>query len=143
MRSCYKCGESVDLSAKTCPHCGFKQPQKLGKLGWLILIVLVITGLSYCSGNDKNTTKPVPSEVVQNSPWDGSVVQVENYLRQTLNDPDSYQSVNWGKVMKRDDGGFFVRHSFRAKNAFGALILQDYVFVLDSAGQIVSAKRVE
>lgn len=80
-----------------------------------------------------------PREVVENSLWDGSVSQVESYLRNTLNDWGSYKSVKWYKVVKENDGSFKVRHTFRAKNAFGGYILQDMVFALDSSGNVTAA----
>lgn len=86
---------------------------------------------------------PVKHSVVsvdfENSAWDGSVRQVTDYLRKNLNDYDSYKSVKWYKVVKNDDGGAMVRHTFRAKNAYGGVILQDLSFVMDSEGTVLRA----
>jgi hypothetical protein len=51
----------------------------------------------YSCGN--NTA---PKTIIENSPYDGSVWQVENYIKQNLKDPDSYESIAWGNVIKVD-----------------------------------------
>jgi hypothetical protein len=38
---------------------------------------------------------------IENSPWDGSVRQVEKYLKSNLKDPKSYESIEWGLCKKR------------------------------------------
>lgn len=78
------------------------------------------------------------SEAVWNSEYDASVYQVERYLKNTLNDPDSYQGIEWSKVIKRSDGTFWVRHKYRAKNAFGGYVVKNSVFILSPQGQVTS-----
>lgn len=74
---------------------------------------------------------------VSNSPWDGSVRQVEQYLKNNLKDPDSYQSIAWDKVSKMPNGTYVVRHKFRAKNSFGGFSVEDKLFFLDANGNVV------
>lgn len=73
---------------------------------------------------------------VSNSPWDSSVSQVEKYLEKHLKDPDSYQGDGWSDVIRRGDGGFQVRHKYRAKNSFGGYVNKNKVFILDSKGNV-------
>ena len=74
---------------------------------------------------------------VENSAWDGSVSQVKKYLRSNLKDPDSYESIEWGNVVKTDNG-YMVRHKYRAKNSFGGYMVDNNVFYLDFQGNVVS-----
>lgn len=107
-----------------------------------ILIVFWIFGHS----GKKDTSKTVASstfternvDIVRNSPWDSSVYQIENYLKKTLIDPDSYQSIEWYKVIKTTIG-YKVLHKYRAKNSFGGYVVQTTEFILNSEGDVISA----
>ena len=74
---------------------------------------------------------------VENSSWDGSVSQVKKYLKSTLKDPDSYKSVEWGNVVKTNNG-YMVRHKYKAKNSFGGYVMENNVFYLDFSGNVTS-----
>lgn len=80
-----------------------------------------------------------PNMPIQNS-FDGSVSQVQEYLWRTLNDANSYEAVQWFNLVN-PDGTFYIRHKFRAANAFGGKMLQDWVFRLDSSGNVLSVKQ--
>jgi hypothetical protein len=72
---------------------------------------------------------PMPAQ----SAWDGEVLAVKYYLAENLNDPDSYQHDKCTPV--RADGAFWVTEcSYRAKNGFGALILQRQRFYIQKGG---------
>jgi hypothetical protein len=59
----------------------------------------------------------------QFSAWDGSHVYLVNLVKENLNDPKSFQHV---KTVYWDKGSYLiVKMTYRAKNAFGALILQN------------------
>ena len=59
-----------------------------------------------------------------NSSWDGSIYEVESYIKARLNDPDSYKHVSTTvPVADMERGGWYVRTSYRSKNGFGALVL--------------------
>lgn len=72
---------------------------------------------------------------------------VKVYLDSTLNDPKSYESVSFGKIYYLKDtvvdlngkpdtlkyhGSMQVLHTYRAKNAFGAVITKTEWFQIDS-----------
>lgn len=86
---------------------------------------------------DNNNKLPV-----KNSVWDGSVIQVKNYLKKTLKDPDSYEGVEWSKIIEVN-GNYQVRHTFRAKNSFGGYVVETYNFTLDSNGTVIDAIKLE
>ncbi|MCA1633220.1 MAG: hypothetical protein LC785_06010 [Acidobacteria bacterium] len=77
----------------------------------------------------------------QQSGLDGSVQAVDRYLRETLNDYQSAEYVEWSPVTPAKLNGesfWAVRLKLRAKNAFGAKILKDTYFVIRNE-QVVSA----
>lgn len=78
---------------------------------------------------------------VQNSGWDGSVHQVERYLKTVLKDPDSYDGIEWSKVMPSGPQ-FVVRHKYRARNSFGGMVIENRIFVLDAAGNVLGSQEV-
>lgn len=78
----------------------------------------------------------------QFSSWDGSHRALVSYLKEHLNDPGSYQHV---KTTYRDAGAvgvdmLLVECTYRAKNAFGALVLGQVVAVVDLDGRLVEVK---
>lgn len=77
---------------------------------------------------DGQHAEPVVQACNQSS-WDSSVSTVENYLRAHLNDAN-FERVEWSEVAPRDGGGYAVRFKYRAKNAFGAWVLQNQIFLL-------------
>lgn len=79
---------------------------------------------------------------VKNSAWDGSVYQVEEYLKgQVLKDPDSFQAVEWSKVVK-GCGDYAVRLKYRARNSFGGYVVETRDFVISADGVVLgSVKR--
>lgn len=83
-----------------------------------------------------HTNAPPLQDVVQNSAFDGSVRQVERHLRRTLKDPESFQAIQWFPVQK-DLKGFTVRVIYRARNSLGGMVLEDRVFLLDRAGNVI------
>lgn len=54
---CKECGGQVSSSAKACPHCGAKVPKKVGVLGWLFAIFVVLP-LAWQFGS---STDPAPT----------------------------------------------------------------------------------
>lgn len=79
---------------------------------------------------------------IQNSPWDGSVYQVENYLKENLKDPDSYQSIEWSSVVEKD-GNYQVRHKYRAKNSFGGYVVENCIFTLSKEGNVIDVLKLQ
>lgn len=75
-------------------------------------------------------------ELVSNHRYDGSVFQVEKYLKKNLKDPDSYEPMEWSPVTKTKDGGYMVRHKFRAKNSFSGYVIEEKIFVINSSGEV-------
>jgi hypothetical protein len=75
-----------------------------------------------------------------NSAWDGSVPEVERYLKTVLNDPGSYEHIRSTQAVGEGDY-WVVASSFRAKNGFGALIINTKKFYIQR-GQVVKTADV-
>mgnify|MGYP001382673009 CR=1 FL=1 len=146
---CKECGSEVSTKADACPKCGAKVKKGMG-CGSLLVIclgVLIVVAIatpsspssSAPSSSSSSSTPSKPREIVENSAWDGSVRQVERYLKSNLKDPDSYQSIEWSAVSKSSGGGFMVRHKYRAKNSFGGYVIENQVFTLDAQGNVTGA----
>jgi hypothetical protein len=97
--------------------------------------VIVIWGASKCSSSKDSEQRH--HDIVYNEGTTGSVEQVESYLKSNLNDPKSYQPVEWSNVVKKGNL-YCVRHKYRAKNGFGALMLYNQVFTMDSVGTVIN-----
>jgi hypothetical protein len=113
-------------------------------IGGLVLFGVILFILVTCLGPSKEekpatTTVKTPTEVVYNSSWDGSVQQVDSWLRANLKDPHSLEYIEWSPVEKRAGGGFMVRVKYRAKNSFGGYVVDNKVFVLDSSGAVTTS----
>lgn len=84
----------------------------------------------------------VLGEKPENSPWDGSVRPAEKYLKEVLNDYDSSEYLGWSPVTKIYIGKepyWGTKVKLRAKNAFGAYIVRNIVFLIRN-GQVVKAE---
>jgi len=70
------------------------------------------------------------------SAWDGSHMNFVRELKQSLNDPRSFEMV---KTTYRDNGEvLMVYMTFRAKNPFGALILSSATAICDLNGNVLT-----
>lgn len=118
---------------------------KAKKTGGCLLNIVLICGIGLVAivitGTIMGKTNPPPPNpqagwAAQNSGWDASVSQVQSYLKQNLNDPSSYEGVEWSPVQKTDTG-YMVRHRYRAKNGFGALTVHQAIFYMDTSGRVL------
>lgn len=103
-----------------------------------IIFFLIFIGYGACEDGEDGGVK----SKVENSGWDGSVLQVKQYLKRTLKDPDSYQSIQWGKVHELNNGTYEVWHKFRAKNSFGGYVVSWMSFILDADGNVIDSRVI-
>lgn len=85
------------------------------------------------------TDKKLGGMDVQNSSFDGSVRQVEKYLKSNLKDPNSYESIDWSQV-KETENGYEVRHKYRAKNSLGGYMIENHIFYIDLKGNVIKVE---
>lgn len=70
---------------------------------------------------------------------------VTNYIVDNLNDPDSYQPVKWIEIARFNDeklgpNSIMLYHRYRAKNGFGALVLQYDYNAISEDGQYIEER---
>ncbi len=116
----------------------------------MVIAILVLFSMfsSKCENKpatDVVSTPTKPAPVVSNSAWDGSVYQVERWLKGNLKDPDSFKAMEWSPVTEVPPGSalphkFIVRCKYRAKNSFGGYVVEQKMFYLDSEGNVVSSR---
>lgn len=107
----------------------------------VIIIIAVIVGIFKDKSGETEKISSNNTEAVVNSVYDGSVYQVENYLkREYLKDPQSYDGIDWSTVQKEDNNSLYkysVRHKYRAKNSFGGYVIEEKIFYLDKSGNVI------
>lgn len=110
----------------------------------IVFLIFFLIGQSKPGGRKASPTTATASDSdrpIRNSAWDGSVHQVERYLKTVLRDPSSLEYVEWSPVVDIDQGEFkghyLVRCKYRAKNAFGGYVLNNDAFVLDAEGTVL------
>lgn len=69
------------------------------------------------------------------SAWDGHHVKLEQYIKQHMNDPKSYEHVSTRYEEK--DGQLIVYTEFRGTNSFNAKVLNNAIAISDMDGNIL------
>ena len=104
--------------------------------GIIVVALVIICAIGGSSTSEK--------EVVFNNEMDASVKQVKDYLKENLNDPNSYDSVEWSTVVQHPETKeYIVRHKYRAKNAFGAVMSYNQLFTMDSLGVVIGVQDID
>jgi len=69
---------------------------------------------------------------------------ITQYLMDNLHDNLSYQPVEWGGLVPAKLKGYSygMIHTYRAKNAFGALRLQEDLFLMDNDYKVIRVHKV-
>ena len=109
---------------------------------WIYQEVWGVTAKQRRSKATNAAMREADRPVVSNSGWDGSVHQVERYLKQNLKDPSSFEAIEWSPVVKGADDSFMVRVKYRAKNSAGSYVIEQKVFHLDSNGAVMGVGNV-
>jgi hypothetical protein len=135
----YSVSEWGKMSPDQRKAAGFAKMPFVGKMALGVMGFMAILLIGTCLSTPST---PTPKKATVYNGYDGSVYQVETYLERTLNDADSYEGIEWSKVLQRTDGTFAVRHKYRAANAFGAKIIINEVFTLDSKGNVIAQERL-
>jgi hypothetical protein len=69
------------------------------------------------------------------SKWSGSHRGVEKYIKDNMNDPDSYEHVKTTYLESPEY--LVVTTKYRGKNKFGGLVLQDNIFKVNYEGKVL------
>lgn len=137
---------AVDMTAALAPIFKPIWTMTLAKPVTALLVILIawsmLSGPSEDPAPTRSATsspapKSTPRATVTNSGWDGSVWQVEHYLKRNLKDPDSFDAIEWSPVI--DNGnGYAVRCRYRAKNSFGGYVIEEKIFAMNKNGDVIS-----
>lgn len=72
-------------------------------------------------------------------PWDGSNIELEKKIKESLNDSESYEHITTTYI---DTGDFLsVKSIFTAKNGFGGVIKEEVVIQQDTLGNIIKVVK--
>jgi len=117
---------------------GKQNPLTKRQINWIIAGVVVL--LVWAFGG----FEPSDGPKVKNSSLDASVHQVETFLKKNLNDPDSYESIEWSALNESKNSWhkYWVRHKYRAKNGYGGYVIENQIFYLDEEGHVLDYKDV-
>jgi len=145
--TCQECGKEIGSDKTICPHCITTGSDKKSNTVNAIIFVavsffIVVIGMRFMSYSAKHPIEENQKEIVHNLSLDGSVPQVESWLKQNLKDPDSFKAIEWSKVSKNANG-YFVRCKYRAKNSLGGYAVENKLFMLNSSGEVVTVTDVE
>ena len=99
----------------------------LSNTKWAELVKQGKSSSSTSTHTSKQKYKPKPTPEV--SAWDGVAYCIKDYLKANLNDPKSLKIKDAYTVVPATDD-FIQRVTYRAKNGFGALVLEDNVFFM-------------
>jgi RNA polymerase subunit RPABC4/transcription elongation factor Spt4 len=154
--TCKNCQQEISTSNVRCPHCGhvnhhISETQEFAGIAILVVALAAIFGGVYtaCSGSDSESkatlvqSPPTPEQLRVREiakafdPWNGSHPTLEKFVRKNLNDPDSYQHIETKYLDKTDH--IFVITKFRAKNAFGAFVVNTAAAKTNLDGSIIEA----
>ncbi|MDC0611926.1 zinc ribbon domain-containing protein [Vibrio sp.] len=104
---CKSCKETVEKNAKTCPHCGVKNPTittAQGCFSFIILSLIIGFGFYACSDNQSTNNTKTQSQMTQLSDFDKSI---DNLLHSDAPQPAT--------VFYTDDISFASRSRLQAK----------------------------
>ncbi|WP_420465583.1 hypothetical protein [Panacagrimonas sp.] len=152
---CSACGGETSSHEHSCAHCGAdvvaqKSEQGSGFLGhsgveWatggIIGLIFLAAALSIysCSGSDAPppTAAETRKETLEKhfSAWDGSHRGLTDFIKRSMNDPDSYEHV---ETRYSDNGSYLtVTTTFRGANAFGGKVLNSMTARTDLRGNVL------
>ena len=107
------------------------------RICFIIVTLLFVTGGIYLIKKQRPQEK---TEIVSANS-DGSVKQVEDYIRQNLlSDPDSFTPVHWSKLQKTNVFGtisYKIGIIYKAKNNKGEVVMNSKIFELDEKGMVL------
>ncbi len=158
MITCPECRKKISEAADSCPKCGYKlTPEKVAEIkkkelrslgiGCLIIIVVaIIIAIASHFGafsSSKTTKSSVPKSKEETrrerieksfSVWDGSHRRLTKVIKESMNDPKSYEHV---KTVYWDKGDhLLVNTTFRGKNALGGVVVNWVEAKVDLNGNV-------
>lgn len=137
MVKCAECGKGVSNRATTCPHCGVspvvaKQQYITGKALLWTLVVSACVG--FILSIERVESPPASPVVSQTDAARGACML---FIKRQLHDPGSAEFQE-STHTSRDGDTWTVHRAVRAKNALGAMRLQEYECQIRQTGDQLS-----
>lgn len=141
---CRECGKEVSTEAKTCPHCGVSKPTPPAKVGTAttVISILVAVVIAYQCTKNKNDSqaesKPAPP--TRQELESSARHYCSKFVERSAHDPSSIDWVDrldW-PTYSEAGGEWAVHMTFRAKNGFGATVLNTKTCRIKVNGENVS-----
>lgn len=120
---------------------GEKQELNKTKLRFGIIVVLAISIIWFGSTRDTAKSSKWPytqeeeskrrAEIIDKcfSAWDGSNIELTKFIKESMNDPDSYEHI---QTTYQDINNEIIIHTiFRGKNAYGGVVKQSISATID------------
>jgi hypothetical protein len=114
---------------------------------WIIGLLLLVMAIMFVTFKlfieKKVTQEPVQrksiSEIQMSS--DKSVPVAEDFLKQALKYPESYQSISWTELVDMDSI-YYVSNTFRSKDSLNGSVVETYGFRLGKNGSILGVDMI-
>lgn len=124
LTKCKECGHQVSTEAKSCPQCGAKIRKPASKLGIILVTLIAIPIFGAIFNHEDPLPKPPrsPEEIAAAAKREEAfqmTVAVARLLKKSMHDPSS---LTWEAIGTNDDASL-ICFEYRAKNAFGAIVL--------------------
>jgi len=152
---CPECKKKISDTTDSCPNCGYqltpeeaaeikkkeKRALKGSGIGCLV-IVIAIFFLILNVNNDTEKDVPKTKEELRKekiekhfSAWDGSHQGLTKIIKESMNDPNSYEHVETRYWDKGDH--LIVKTTFRGKNALGGVVKSLIMAKVDINGNVI------
>lgn len=106
-------------------------------IGGSILLVIIINFAIPDPSPSEEKTDAIKSQF---SGWDGSHLGLTKYIKERMNDPDSYEHI--GTKYFQSGNLIIVKTKFRGNNAFGGKVINYIEATIDINGHIKEAKTI-
>jgi hypothetical protein len=114
-----------------------------GILFFLIWFLIEKFSSSSSSTKTETSTTPKTNEERANSltsGWNGSIPSVVKFVKNSMNDPDSFEHVET-RTGFYETNNFIVSMKYRGKNPFGGVITKYIDIKVDYSGNVISVEK--
>ena len=130
--ACPECKRQVSNTLAACPHCGYKLRKPASSSNAAVLSIVAAVLVAYCSFGPKPGMPTQPAPVDLDAKARGLCMFA---IKAKLHDPSSAEFEHSRSVSMTKDGNVWtVIRPVRAKNGYGATVLQRFACVMRYSG---------
>lgn len=120
----------------------------------LVIIVLITIGIFQTTSEDTKTVEASTLTQAQNdsaarqetltkafSQWDGSQENLVKYVKDNMNDPESFEHVKTNYWDNGKSDTIIIKMTYRGKNAFGGVVTESVRAVAKISGELISVTQ--